>query len=204
MRSCDYLLARRFTFLKNRGSQDFLLSPKRALSCVLRLAYPIVLDRRAFSVHMHNSFYITLHSYTCFGLPISFFFFAGNVLGFIQEPPKTVYFMKGSDATFEWVYAVMGAELNSIIWSVENTTDGKEYALIVELANGTVTVNPQIPKAYLNRVEKIDRATLVVKNVIFDDSTTFSCLLRSTMGSPCERKSRIQLVVTGTFLVSIE
>lgn len=124
----------------------------------------------------------------------------------MQEPPKTVYFMRGSDATFEWVYAVnnIEAELNSIIWNVENTTDRKEYALIVELANHTVTVNPQIPKAYLNRVEKKGQATLVVKNVTFGDSTTFSCLLRSTMGSPCDRKSRIQLVVTGTFLFSIE
>lgn len=48
----------------------------------------------------------------------------------------------------------------------------------MELANGTVTVSSQIPEAYLNRVEKIGQATLVVKKVTFGDSTTFSCLLR--------------------------
>lgn len=114
--------------------------------------------------------------------------------------------MEGNDAIFKWLYAEKNKdiELNSIIWSVENTTDGKEYALIVELANGTVSVSSKIPKAYLNRVEKMDQATLVVKDVKFGDSTTFSCLLRSTRGSSFDTKSRIQLVVTGTFPVNIK
>ena len=118
---------------------------------------------------------------------------------FIQEPPTTIYVMKGNDVVFKWVYAEKSKTvgLNSIIWSVKNPNDKKEYALIVEFSNGTVIVNPQIPKAYLNRVEKKDQATLVVKEVTFEDSTTFSCLLRSAWGSFFDTKSRIQLIVTG-------
>lgn len=107
---------------------------------------------------------------------------------------------------FKWVYAEKHktVELNSIIWSVKNQNDKKEYALIVELSNGIVIVNPQIPKAYLNRVEKRDQATLVVKEVTIEDSTTFSCLLRSTRGSSFDTTSRIQLVVTGRAVIGIE
>lgn len=123
-------------------------------------------------------------------------------MNFIQEPEERIYSLKGSDVAFKWVYAKINetVELKSIIWSVENKTDGKEYALIVERFNGTVTVNPQIPKAYLNRVVKTGQATLLVKGVTYEDTTTFSCLLRTKRGPLFDTRSRIQLVVTGTSL----
>ena len=187
-----------------------MLSPKRALSFVLVVLptlYLSFIDGQSPSTCIIVSIYAYIHILVLVSQFHLFFFpLAGNILKFIRVPPTPIYALRGNDVIFKWVYAEKHktVELNSIIWSVKNQNDKKEYALIVELSNGTVIVNPHIPKAYLNRVEKRDQATLVVKKVTFEDSTTFSCLLRSTRGSSFDTTSRIQLLVTGPAVVGIE
>lgn len=109
------------------------------------------------------------------------------------------YTVEGSDVNIKWVYSDVNktTDLSSIIWTVQNKTTGQEHVLIVEKVDGTVTVNPNIEAEYRNRVEKIDQATLVIKNVTIGDSTGFSCRLRSTQGIPYDATSTIQLVVKG-------
>ena len=107
--------------------------------------------------------------------------------------------MKGTDAFFEWAYSeAIKTDLRSIIWTVKNKTNpGISYVLVLETLDGTVKYNSEMPAAYLNRVEKMKQATLVIKNITFDDSTTFSCVLKSKGGSAFDKEGPVQLVVTG-------
>ena len=69
------------------------------------------------------------------------------------------------------------------------------YPLIYEEENFDVEVSSSIPPAYVGRVEKKGEATLVIKSVNFEDSTTYRCLLRAK--DTRFNQSDVQLYVTG-------
>ena len=126
-----------------------------------------------------------------------------GALTFTEEPKSPIFFKEGDNAFFKWRYSVANktTELDSIVWRARNKTDGKSYALIVETANGEVTVNPNIPSAYRGRVDKIGQATLVIKRITLDDSTSFTCTLISKTGPGNDKGSDpVELIVTGTIL----
>ena len=107
--------------------------------------------------------------------------------------------MKGSDAVFEWNYSVnnKAADLKFIRWSVYNKTEKAYYPLAVEYPNGSVLFNPNIPPAYIGRVEKKGRATLVIRKISFEDSTVFKCTLVGK-NRITDKWNVVHLVVTGT------
>jgi len=120
---------------------------------------------------------------------------------FLEEPKSRIYAVEGSDVDIRWVYSEINktTDLRSIIWRVQSKTTGRERVLIMETVDGVVTVNPNIPAEYRNRVEKKEQATLVIKEVTSGDSTRFTCWLTSTQGFIYNVRSRIQLVVIGKY-----
>ena len=67
--------------------------------------------------------------------------------------------------------------------------------------NGDVHPGFNQPPSYTGRVEKKEPATLVVKNVQFEDTTKFRCFLDGKDPTPDET-STVNLVVTGDTLAS--
>ena len=116
---------------------------------------------------------------------------------FTQKPESPLYFLKGSDAVFEWHYSAdnSAADLKLTIWRVYNKTERNYYPLLVEFHNCAVLLNPNIPPSYEGRVQKIGQATLVIKRISFEDSTRFKCSLEGKQGILHESSS--ELVVTG-------
>ena len=106
--------------------------------------------------------------------------------------------MKGSTATMKWDYNVEDkeAQLNYIIWRVRNKTISDNYPLLFEDNKGNVNISAQIPRMYVGRVEKIGRATLVIKNLTYEDTTRYICILDPKVGENLD--SPVELVVTGT------
>ena len=106
--------------------------------------------------------------------------------------------MKDSIATMKWDYEVddREAELQYIIWSVRNETTSIISPLLFEDPKGNVNISTQIPQMYVGRVEKIGRATLVIKNLTYEDSTRYICTLDQKFGQ--DSRSPVELVVTGT------
>lgn len=62
--------------------------------------------------------------------------------------------------------------------------------------NGSVHRGFSFPPAYDGRVEKKGQATLVVKNVQFEDSTKYVCFLDGKAPTP-DAESTVNLIVTG-------
>ena len=124
-------------------------------------------------------------------------FLSDGAFYFTREPAKKVYFLKGSDASFQWNYTVedRAAEFQFIIWKAQNVTTRTFYPLINEKENFDVAVSSRIPLAYVGRVEKKGEATLVIKSVNFEDSTTYRCLLQAK--DTRSNQSDVQLHVTG-------
>ena len=106
--------------------------------------------------------------------------------------------MKGSIATMKWDYQVgdREAELKYIIWRVRNKTTSVIYPLLFEDNKGNVNISTQIPQMYVGRVEKTGRATLVIKNLTYEDATRYICFLDKKIGQDLD--SHVELVVTGT------
>lgn len=106
--------------------------------------------------------------------------------------------MKGSTATMKWDYNVEDkeAQLNYILWRVRNKTSSDNYPLLFEDNKGNVNISTQIPRMYVGRVEKIGRATLVIKNLTYEDTTRYICILDRKVGQNLD--SPVELVVTGT------
>lgn len=106
--------------------------------------------------------------------------------------------MKGSIATMKWDYQVgdREAELKYIIWRVRNKTTSVIYPLLFEDNKGNVNISTQIPQMYVGRVEKTGRATLVIKNLTYEDATRYICFLDQKIGQDLD--SHVELVVTGT------
>lgn len=106
--------------------------------------------------------------------------------------------MKGGNAFLKWDYKVDNreAELEFVIWRVRNKTASINYPLLYEDNKGNVIIGRNIPQIYVGRVEKIGRATLVIKNLTYEDTTRYICILRKTSGE--EPDSSVELVITGT------
>lgn len=124
-------------------------------------------------------------------------FLSDGAFYFTKEPEKEVYFLKDSDASFQWNYTVedRAAEFQFIIWKAQNVTTRVFYPLINEKENFDVAVSSKIPQAYAGRVEKKGEATLVIKSVNFEDSTTYRCLLQAKDAR--FNQSDVELHVTG-------
>ena len=105
--------------------------------------------------------------------------------------------MEGSIATMKWDYQVDNreAELKYIVWRVRNKTTFDFYPLLFEDNKGNVNISTQIPQMYVGRVEKIGRATLVIKNLTYEDATIYICFLDQKVGQ--DHDSSVELVVTG-------
>ena len=125
--------------------------------------------------------------------------FTEGALTITKEPENPTYVPKGGTIVFKWDYSADNrtTELQEIVWKVLHT-DGRTYPLLIEDSAGKVEVSRRIPQAYKNRVEIIDRATLVVKNASFDDSTKFTFVLEGILGVASSKESAIDLFVTGT------
>ncbi|KAJ7392888.1 hypothetical protein OS493_010549 [Desmophyllum pertusum] len=117
---------------------------------------------------------------------------------FTQEPVPKLCLQEGSNAVLTWDYKVANrtAELKYIIWSVYNKTEQKQVTLVVEYKDGRIQYSPQALSAYgTERLKKEGRATLVIKNITFEDSTDYKCILRGETGKAVE--SVVELIVTG-------
>ena len=137
-------------------------------------------------------------SYYCNVANNLFFLFTEGAVGFTEKPNSTLYFMKGSTATMKWDYNVEDkeAQLSYIIWRVRNKTSSEDYSLLFEDNKGNVNISTQMPRMYVGRVEKIGRATLVIKNLTYEDTTRYICILDRKVGQ--NLVSPVELVVTGT------
>ena len=67
---------------------------------------------------------------------------------------------------------------------------------MLETGSGTLQLNPNMPLAYQGRVSKTGNATLVIKNVTFDDTTKFTFVITAKTGN--KEDNSVQLSVTGT------
>lgn len=105
--------------------------------------------------------------------------------------------MEGTDAIFEWNYKVDNrvAEFDLVIWRV--IIGAENWPLIFENEAGVVTVSTRIPSVYQGRVEKTGQATLLIRNVTFNDSLLFRCVLIQKSGD--EIGDTVKLTVTGTY-----
>ena len=104
----------------------------------------------------------------------------------------------------KWDYRVddKAAEFEYIIWRVQNRTNPSvSYNMIYEDSQGNVNISSQMPLMYVGRVEKIGRATLVIKKLIFEDMATYFCKLDRKFGVDTEND--VQLVVTGTIFLEL-
>ena len=126
------------------------------------------------------------------------FYFPAGAVEFTVQPGSTKYFMKGSNATLIWDYKVDNweAELRYIIWRVRNKTSTIIYPLLYEDNKGNVTISRNIPQIYVGRVRKIGRATLVIENLTYEDTTRYICFLDKISGE--DPSSSVELVITGT------
>ncbi|KAJ7371878.1 otolith morphogenesis [Desmophyllum pertusum] len=118
-----------------------------------------------------------------------------GVLVFTQEPGAELYLQEGSNAVLTWDYTVddKATELNSIIWKVYNKT---YVTLLAENKNGVIQYTSIALSAYgSERLKKVGNATLVLKDITFEDSTNYRCILRGENGK--DSKSTVELIVTG-------
>ncbi|XP_020616005.1 neural cell adhesion molecule 2-like [Orbicella faveolata] len=138
-------------------------------------------------------------------LSLSFFYFVvikilphtEEAVSFIKEPDNPSYVKKGNNATLVWDYSVTDrqTELKGIIWAVYFNNQFKN--LMTESKNGDRVISSQMPSAYIGRVGIEGRATLIIENITFQDSTTFQCTLRVEPASGLQSKtSTIELIVT--------
>ena len=128
-----------------------------------------------------------------------YIYFAEGAISFKHKPSDTLYFMKGSDAFFNWTYEVgnRATDFKFVLWSVYNATDGQQKILFYEDAKGDILPGYNIPPSYVGRVEKQGQATLVVKNITFGDAGKFRCTLDAKDPIPDDLDD-VDLVVTGT------
>ncbi|KAJ7326571.1 hypothetical protein OS493_027525 [Desmophyllum pertusum] len=118
-------------------------------------------------------------------------------LTFTQEPGAKLYRQEGSNVALTWDYKVDKiGELEYIIWRVYNKTEMKTRNLIVEYKKfGYVRYTNYTLSAYgTERLKKEGRATLVIKDITFEDSTNYRCILS---GENATAESLVELIVTG-------
>ena len=69
---------------------------------------------------------------------------------------------------------------------------------MVEYKNGDRVVLPGVPSDYKGRIGIEGRASLVIENITFQDSTTFRCTLRAEPSAGLQdQQSSVKLIVTG-------
>ena len=97
----------------------------------------------------------------------------------------------------KWNYKVddRKAEFKYIIWKVQNKTNSVFHPLLFEDKEGIVSFSTKIPQMYVGRVEKIGQATLVIKNLIYEDSGIYECSIEQELAGFLY--SQVKLVITG-------
>lgn len=69
---------------------------------------------------------------------------------------------------------------------------------MAEYKNGDRVILPGIPSAYKGRIGIEGRASLVIENITFQDSTNFRCSLRPEPTSGLQDQSSVvRLIITG-------
>lgn len=131
--------------------------------------------------------------------------FAGGSLVFTKEPLSTVFVMRGSDLYLKWEYynETKPTELSFISWEV--FVPGVSWKkMIEENHDGRLLIHSDLPALYSGRVEKKNQATLVIKNVTFEDFSKYRCILNPFQGDVTE-SSAVNAIVTGMqFIFSYE
>lgn len=104
--------------------------------------------------------------------------------------------MRGNDLTLKWEYYIdkKPADLKFATWDVYVEGDGWKK-MIGEEKDGTVFYHIELPPLYSRRVEKRDQATLIIKNMTYEDSTEFRCVLTALDGTRTE--GVVKVIVAG-------
>ena len=104
--------------------------------------------------------------------------FADGSLVFKKKPSSTEYVLRGNDLILKWEYYIdkKPADFNFATWEVYVRGVGWRK-MIGEETNGTVFIHNERPPLLSGRVEKRDQATLIVKNMTFEDSSEYRCVL---------------------------
>ena len=112
------------------------------------------------------------------GLTVFFCVFADGSLVFKKKPPSTEYVLRGNDLILKWEYYIdkKPADFNFATWEVYVRGVGWRK-MIGEETNGTVFIHNERPPLLSGRVEKRDQATLIVKNMTYEDSSEYRCVL---------------------------
>ena len=120
-----------------------------------------------------------------------------------KKKTSKVYVKKGSNAVLKWEYYVdrNPAKLKFITWKVYFKALRRYRGIILE-DDGIVFLHPSLPAAYVHRVKKKEQATLIVKNITFENSTRFQSVLTSYSG--ITKKGTVQLIVTRTLFTTKE
>lgn len=107
-----------------------------------------------------------------------------------------IYYQSGSDAAFAWDYNETD-NLLTTSWMVYNKTVKNFVTLRMEDENGNVMKDPaRPPAAYVGRLKREGRATLIIKNITDEDSVGFKCILTEKV-TFLETESTVELIVTG-------
>lgn len=111
-------------------------------------------------------------------LTVVFFAFADGSLVFTNKPSNTEYVLRGNDLLLKWDYYIdrKPADFNFATWDVFVKGVGWRK-MIGEEKDGTVFIHSEQPPLLSGRVEKRGQATLVIKNMTFEDSSRYRCVL---------------------------
>ena len=115
---------------------------------------------------------------------------------FTKQPPKTVYVFRGYDSSLEWKFYndTIPAEFSFVTWEVYVAGLGWKK-LKQENNQGLLIDHSEQPVQFRNRLEKRGQATLVIKNMTFEDSSRYRCILTTFGGTRTE--SDVEVVVIG-------
>ncbi|XP_068685620.1 opioid-binding protein/cell adhesion molecule-like [Montipora foliosa] len=121
---------------------------------------------------------------------------AEGAIRFTQTPNSTVYFLEEKEGVLDWKYSLgdNAAEFDYIAWYVKK--GGKTSTLFYENATGFLAPGNTVPAEYIGRVSKTKQATVVIRNINFNDSAiVLRCsLLLKTLP---QVDSEVTVVVTG-------
>ena len=126
----------------------------------------------------------------------SFFAFTDGSLVFIKEPSSPEYVLRGNDLLLKWEFYIdrKPADFKFATWEV--FVEGVGWRkMIGEDTDGTVFIHNERPPLYSGRVEKMDQATLIVKNMTFEDSSEYRCVLTALDGGRTE--GVVKVIVAG-------
>lgn len=126
----------------------------------------------------------------------------GGSLVFTKEPLSKVFVKRGSDLYLKWKYydETKPTELSFISWQV--FVPGVSWKkMIEENHDGKLIIHSELPAMYSRRVEKTNQATLVIKNVTFEDFSEYRCILNPFQGAVTE--SAVNVIVTGMLFILI-